>query len=141
MIICLVFLPLLSLQGLEGKLFGPVALTIIFALSGSLILSLTLIPVLASFMLKTGQHGEPLLMRLLIAATAGLLQRCTRLPAACLCDRRGRHWARGRSPTAPIGKTFMPTMDEGSVIMQITKLPSINLASQHRRRSPVQRTF
>jgi hypothetical protein len=48
LIICLVFLPLLTLQGLEGKLFAPVALTIVFALAGSLLLSLTVIPVLAS---------------------------------------------------------------------------------------------
>ena len=51
-IIVIVFLPLLTLQGLEGKLFMPVALTIVFALSGSLLLSLTVIPVLASFLLK-----------------------------------------------------------------------------------------
>ncbi|HMM73969.1 MAG TPA: efflux RND transporter permease subunit [Rhodocyclaceae bacterium] len=51
-IIALVFLPLLSLQGLEGKLFAPVALTIVFALAGSLLLALTLVPVLASFGLK-----------------------------------------------------------------------------------------
>ena len=61
-IICLVFLPLLSLQGLEGKLFAPVALTIIFALSGSLVLSLTLVPVIASMALKPA-HGEAWLMR------------------------------------------------------------------------------
>ena len=49
LIIALVFLPLVSLEGLEGKLFAPVALTIIFALVGSLVLALTLVPVLASF--------------------------------------------------------------------------------------------
>jgi cobalt-zinc-cadmium resistance protein CzcA len=52
-VIIIVFLPLLTLQGLEGKLFIPVALTIVFALSGSLILSLTVIPVLASYLLKS----------------------------------------------------------------------------------------
>ncbi|MCF6200089.1 MAG: efflux RND transporter permease subunit, partial [Hyphomicrobiaceae bacterium] len=65
-IICLVFLPLLALQGLEGKLFAPVALTIIFALSASLILSLTIIPVLSSYALKSGVHKEPFLMRVLM---------------------------------------------------------------------------
>ena len=64
LIICLVFLPLLSLQGLEGKLFAPVALTIVFALSGSLILSLTLIPVLSSYLLGAGSHREAWLMRI-----------------------------------------------------------------------------
>jgi cobalt-zinc-cadmium resistance protein CzcA len=59
LIIITVFLPLLTLQGLEGKLFTPVALTIMFALAGSLILSLTVIPVLASFLLKKVSHDEP----------------------------------------------------------------------------------
>ncbi|WP_164034160.1 efflux RND transporter permease subunit, partial [Serratia marcescens] len=63
LIIALVFLPLLSLQGLEGKLFAPVALTIVFALAGSLLLALTLVPVLSSFGLKSGHHGEPWIMR------------------------------------------------------------------------------
>ena len=53
LIIIIVFVPLLTLQGLEGKLFIPVALAIIFALAGSLLLALTVIPVATSFLLKT----------------------------------------------------------------------------------------
>ena len=64
-IIIIVFLPLLSLQDLEGKLFSPVALTISFALGGSLLLSLTAIPVFASFLIKRSAHGEPWLPRTL----------------------------------------------------------------------------
>ncbi|MFZ2237259.1 MAG: efflux RND transporter permease subunit, partial [Dokdonella sp.] len=56
LIIALTFLPLLTLQGLEGKLFAPVALTIVFALSASLLASLTFIPVLASYLMKEGAH-------------------------------------------------------------------------------------
>lgn len=126
LIICLVFLPLLSLQGLEGKLFAPVALTIIFALSGSLVLSLTLIPVLASFGLKPGQHSEPLLMRALTAGYRPLIKACLAfpLPVYALAT-----LGIGLVVVAygAIGKSFMPTMDEGAVIMQITKHPSINL--------------
>jgi cobalt-zinc-cadmium resistance protein CzcA len=66
-IIVIVFLPLLTLQGLEGKMFGPVALTIIFALSASLLLSLTVVPVLASYLIKRGVHHEPWLVRKLAA--------------------------------------------------------------------------
>jgi Putative silver efflux pump len=62
-IIVIVFLPLLTLQGLEGKLFIPVALTIVFALSASLLLSLTVIPVASSFLLARVRHGEPWLVR------------------------------------------------------------------------------
>ncbi len=67
LIIILVFLPLLSLQGLEGKLFRPVALTIVYALAGSLLLSLTVIPVLSSFLITSGVHQEPWLPRKLSA--------------------------------------------------------------------------
>ena len=59
LIIIIVFIPLLTLQGLEGKLFSPVALTIVFALSGSLVLSLTVIPVISSLLLKKSAHEEP----------------------------------------------------------------------------------
>ena len=125
-IIALVFLPLLSLQGLEGKLFAPVALTIVFALVGSLLLALTLVPVLASFGLKSGKHAEPWFMR-------QITPRYERLLDAAFANRRlvyvlsaiGLILA-GLAYSA-VGKTFMPTMDEGSVIVQLTKLPSINL--------------
>jgi len=58
-IIIIVFLPLMTLQGLEGKLFIPVALTIVFALAASLLLSLTIVPMLSSFLLKQAGHDEP----------------------------------------------------------------------------------
>ncbi|MFA5950062.1 MAG: CusA/CzcA family heavy metal efflux RND transporter [Hyphomicrobium sp.] len=126
LIICLVFLPLLSLEGLEGKLFGPVALTIVFALSGSLVLSLTLIPVLTSFLLASNAHGDPLLMRLISKGYRVLLRACLAFPypvyAVAVASLGLVVVAYGA-----VGKTFMPTMDEGAVIMQITKLPSINL--------------
>ncbi|MBS0241677.1 MAG: efflux RND transporter permease subunit [Proteobacteria bacterium] len=127
-IICLVFLPLLSLQGLEGKLFSPVAVTIIIALSASLVLSLTVIPVLASYLIPRHAHSEPWLMRLLSRGYARLLGFCLDHPVPvyvlALVGMIGAGWA-----YASIGKIFMPSMDEGSVIMQTTKLPSINLKS------------
>ena len=128
LIICLVFLPLLSLQGLEGKLFGPVALTIVFALSGSLVLSLTLIPVLSSFLLRAGHHGEPILMRILSRGYRTLLRSALAFPLPVYLIAAAGMAAMVVAYGA-VGKAFMPTMDEGSVIMQVTKLPSINLAS------------
>ncbi len=128
LIICLVFLPLLSLQGLEGKLFGPVALTIVFALSGSLVLSLTLIPVLSSFLLRAGHHGEPILMRILSRGYRTLLKSALAFPLPVYLIAAAGMAAMVVAYGA-VGKAFMPTMDEGSVIMQVTKLPSINLAS------------
>ena len=128
LIICLVFLPLLSLQGLEGKLFAPVALTIVFALSGSLVLSLTLIPVLSSFVLRGGAHKSPILMRVLDAGYRPLLRFCLAHPLPVYIVAAAGVAAMVVAYLA-IGKTFMPTMDEGSVIMQTLKLPSINLAA------------
>ncbi|KAK0366241.1 hypothetical protein LTR94_003865 [Friedmanniomyces endolithicus] len=125
-IIALVFLPLLSLEGLEGKLFAPVALTIIFALAGSLLIALTLVPVLASLGLKAGHHGEPWIMRKLTPRYRALLdgafgrKRLVYGLAALGLVLAGLAYG-------AVGKTFMPSMDEGSVIVQTAKLPTINL--------------
>ncbi|TKV43834.1 cytochrome-c peroxidase [Sphingobium sp. MP9-4] len=125
-IIALVFLPLLSLEGLEGKLFAPVALTIIFALAGSLLIALTLVPVLASLGLKPGHHGEPWIMRKLTPRYRALLdgafgrKRLVYGLAALGLVLAGLAYG-------AVGKTFMPSMDEGSVIVQTAKLPTINL--------------
>jgi len=125
-IICLVFLPLLSLQGLEGKLFAPVALTIIFALSGSLLLSLTLIPVIASLLLKPGAQDEPWLMRQIMPRYSGALAAVLARPRRLFIGVAAAFAAAAIAYFA-VGKTFMPTMDEGAIVMQYAKLPSINL--------------
>ncbi|MGZ5053771.1 MAG: efflux RND transporter permease subunit [Methylobacter sp.] len=126
LIIIIVFLPLLTLQGLEGKLFTPVALTIVFALSGSLVLSLTVIPVIASYLLKKVSHEEPWLPR--------QLQKLYQ-PALAWCLENSKKVFIGAGSLlvltvlvfTQIGSTFMPTMDEGDIIVQLEKLPSITL--------------
>ncbi len=126
-IIAIVFLPLLTLEGLEGKLFAPVALTIVLALASALVLSLTLVPVLAYYLLKVKQgHHEPWLMRQLSPRYSALLT------AAFARQRRvftmaGISLALAGGAYAMTGKTFLPVMDEGSIIVQLTKLPSISL--------------
>jgi cobalt-zinc-cadmium resistance protein CzcA len=125
-IIIIVFLPLLTLQGLEGKLFIPVALSIVFALAGSLVLSLTVIPVLASFLLKHGAHGEPWLVRRANAIYAPILEWALRRPKVVVSAALAALLA--TALVYPfIGKTFMPTMDEGDMIIGLEKLPSISL--------------
>lgn len=125
-IIIIVFVPLLTLQGLEGKLFSPVALTIVYALGGSLLLSLTVIPVLASLLLGKQVHHEPWLPRRLRALYQPLLHaglahpRPVIIASLCLLLLTAAAYTR-------IGKTFMPTLDEGDIIVQTEKLPSINL--------------
>lgn len=126
LIIIIVFLPLLSLQGLEGKMFGPVALTIVFALSASLLLSLTVVPVLASWLLKRGRHHEPWLVRKLNAIYAPLLDWALN-HSRTLVIGAGVTLVAAAGAYTLLGKTFMPTMDEGDMIMQLEKLPSISL--------------
>ena len=125
-IIAIVFLPLLTLQGLEGKLFGPVAMTIVFALTGSLLLSLTVIPALGSYVLKSGHHGDPWLPRTALAIYTPILNAVLRRPLPAVVVAVGMLIA--AAVIYPfVGKTFMPTMDEGDLIMQLEKLPSISL--------------
>src|SRR5574343_116560 len=139
-IIILVFLPLLTLQGLEGKMFGPVALTIVFALASSLLLALTVVPVLASWPIQRGVHSNPWLVRKLAALYDRVL-------ATALAH--GRPFVIGSlvallaaaGAFGLLGKSFMPTMDEGDLIMQLEKLPSIGLEQTIAIDSAVQRAI
>ena len=125
-IIIIVFLPLLTLQGLEGKLFGPVTMTIVFALLGSLLVSLTLVPALASVLVNASSHKEPWLARTLSTIYQPTLdwalnhQRLVAIAAGVLLVVTAVVYPR-------VGKTFMPTMDEGDLIIQLETIPSINL--------------
>jgi cobalt-zinc-cadmium resistance protein CzcA len=126
LIIIIVFLPLLTLQGLEGKLFIPVALTIVFALGASLLLSLTVIPVLASYLIGRVSHEEPRLVKLLQAiyrpALSWALTHTRSVAGAAMLL-----LVLAALVYTQIGKSFMPTMDEGDLIVQLEKLPSISL--------------
>jgi cobalt-zinc-cadmium resistance protein CzcA len=126
-IIMIVFLPLLTLQGLEGKLFAPVAFTILFALAASLLLSLTVIPVFSVMLISTKHHQEPWVVRHALRLYDPILKwvlKKSNVVIACavvlLLITVGVY--------TQIGKTFMPTMDEGDIILGTEKLPSITLA-------------
>jgi cobalt-zinc-cadmium resistance protein CzcA len=125
-IIAIVFLPLLTLEGLEGKLFSPVALTIVFALAASLLLALTVIPVLASFLLKRGSHEDPWLLRKAQGLYTPMLDRALAKPKIVYLT-AGVLMLVAVGVYPLIGKTFMPTMDEGDILVQLEKLPSISL--------------
>ncbi len=126
LIIIIVFVPLLTLQGLEGKLFIPVALAIIFALAGSLLLALTVVPVTTSFLLKAGSHREPWLIRLASRLYAPTLDWAMRNERKVMVVAVTALVAAGYAYTQ-LGKTFMPTMDEGDIIVSVEALPSVNL--------------
>ena len=126
LIIIIVFVPLLTLQGLEGKLFIPVALAIIFALAASLLLALTVVPVATSFLLKARPHGEPWLMRVALRAYAKALTWALANPRKVGAAALAGLVAAGILYTQ-VGKTFMPAMDEGDIIVSVEALPSVNL--------------
>ena len=145
LIIVAVFLPLFSLTGLEGKMFSPLAITITFALIGSLLMSLTVIPVMASFIMKTHIHDQTgeadgWLMRVLkfiylpvmnaalrFRKTAVVLALIALLATATLFPH--------------IGKEFMPIMDEGSTVILLEKDPSITLEKSLAMDAPIQKAM
>ncbi len=125
-IIATVFTPLLSLQGLEGRLFGPVALTIGFALGAALLLSLTVVPVLSAYLLKAGVAQEPWLVRKMHGFYDPLLAAVVRRPLVLILAA-----VAGIVTTAVvyprIGSTFMPVMDEGTPVVTIRKHATVSL--------------
>ncbi len=125
-IIITVFLPLLSLEGLEGRLFAPVALTIAFALASALVCSLTVVPAMSVSMLQPGHADEPWLVRKIASYYEPLLSYALRHPL-----RIGSLAVLGlilaAMAYARIGQTFMPVMDEGTPIITVRKHPTISV--------------
>ena len=128
LIIMIVFLPVLTLEGIEGKLFRPMALTMIFALLGSLVLSLTLMPVLASLLLP--QHDErartpagPLGQARLYAGPgpcfAAAQWSCSWRPWRC-------SWAAAFLATR-MGGEFLPRLGEGAIVGTTVRLAGISV--------------
>ena len=125
-IIILVFLPLLSLQGMEGKMFGPLALTIAIALTVSLILSFTLTPMLCSYLLKGGAEHDTWLLAKLKRPYLKMLHFCVANPKKVVIAALGALAASlGLVPL--LGTAFIPTMQEGSVTPVIVRVPKISL--------------
>ncbi|MDP1657234.1 MAG: CusA/CzcA family heavy metal efflux RND transporter [Hylemonella sp.] len=125
-IIMLVFLPLMTLQGIEGKMFAPLALTIVIALGASLLVSLFLSPVLCSYILKGGADHDTRFIAVLKTAYLKLLDRALSRQRATLAVAVGL--LLGSLALFPfLGKSFMPTMKEGALTPQINRVPSISL--------------
>ncbi|HEY6724371.1 MAG TPA: CusA/CzcA family heavy metal efflux RND transporter [Polyangiaceae bacterium] len=137
-IIMIVYLPILGLRGVEGKMFGPMALTVVFALVGSLICALTLMPVLASFFLRQVSEREPWLFRLAKRIYQPLLPRALRHRRLTFFSAVGVFLASlGLIPF--LGAEFMPRLDEGAIAMQVWRLPSVSLEQSNRVSTIVER--
>ncbi len=139
-IITLVYFPILSLTGIEGKMFRPMAATVIFALAGSLLLAVTVMPVLASFFLKPSEEREPWLMRKL---------RRWYEPALNWVMPRPRTTALGAAAIFGVsmvvflflGSEFIPRLDEGDITIQAWRLPSISMTESINSSMAIERTL
>ncbi|PHS28456.1 MAG: CusA/CzcA family heavy metal efflux RND transporter [Robiginitomaculum sp.] len=125
-IIIIVFMPLFTLDGLEGKLFKPMAFNISFAMAGSMLLTLTLIPVLASLILKPKEEKDTFLVRwikkiYLPMLAFGLRRKAVVVGSAVILLIASL----GLFPF--LGKEFMPQLQEGSIMWRVTSIPSTSL--------------
>jgi len=128
LIIALTFVPLLTLQGMEGKMFIPLALTVVIALLSSLVLSMTVVPVLAALLIKprVTKEGGRLLERgrwLYRQMLEGALCRTRLVVLAAAGVLVG-----GAALVPFIGREFVPIMDEGTIVVNVMRLPSISLS-------------
>jgi len=128
LIIMIVYLPILTLEGVEGKMFRPMALTVIFALLGSMVLSVTLMPVLASLLLpKKIDEREPFLMRLAQRINAPILRLCLNhklvVMGFALCV-----LVVAFGMIAPnLGSEFIPRLSEGAVVINVVRLAGTDI--------------
>lgn len=139
-IIILVYLPLLGLTGIEGKMFGPMAATVVFALMGSLVFALVLMPVLAAVLLQQAEEHETRLLRVAHAVYEPVLAFSIR-----------RRWLVTSAAVAAfvasaalgtqLGAEFVPKLDEGAVAIQIIRPPSVSLEESVLQAGAVERSL
>ena len=127
LIIMIVYLPILTLQGMEGKLFSPMALTVVFALGGSLVLSLTLMPVLASLFLPTkAKEREPLIVRFAKRVYGPVLLYVLRARVAVLTTVAvalvGAVWM-----ASGLGAVFIPRLSEEAIVINTVRLAGVSI--------------
>ncbi|MCB9772637.1 MAG: efflux RND transporter permease subunit [Candidatus Omnitrophica bacterium] len=125
-IIIIVFLPLFTLEGMEGKMFSPMAYTISIALFASLILSLTVSPVLSSYFLKGGKDEDVFILRMIKKSYLPLLNQAIKKKGFVVVTTVGLFLA-SLALFPFLGTEFIPILDEGSLTPQIIRLPSISL--------------
>jgi len=126
-IIMIVYLPILSLTGIEGKMFKPMALTVVFALLGSLLLSLTYVPAAMTFLLKGKvSEGESFLIRFVKRGYRPALVFITRRRAQALAVATALVFI-SAAIFPLLGSEFIPRLDEGSIAIEARLMPSVSL--------------
>lgn len=138
-IIIIVYIPILALEGVEGKMFKPMALTVIFALIGSLILSFTLMPVLASYFLKKSTHDkETFIIRKVKKYYLPLVAKTIKNPKITAAV-AGIIFLLSLIFVPFMGAEFIPRLDEGSIALQAWRLPSVSLEESVRNSSMIEK--
>ncbi|MHB9021281.1 MAG: efflux RND transporter permease subunit [Halothiobacillus sp.] len=126
LIIIVVFLPLFSLTGLEGKLFKPMALTITFAMVGSLLLTMTLVPVMSALILKPKEEKDTFIVKwakkLYLPLLDWALENKKKVFSGALVL-----LVASVAMIPFLGKEFMPTLQEGGIMFRVTSIPSTSL--------------
>jgi cobalt-zinc-cadmium resistance protein CzcA len=142
LIIMVVYLPILTLTGVEGKLFRPMALTVIFALLGSALVSMTLMPVLASFALRKGVkgHHEPRLVGFLKRLYRPVLTWSLTHAKAVLITAVLLVLGAGAAATQ-LGSEFVPRLSEGTVVINTVRLAEVSLTESVRYGSQLERVL
>jgi len=137
-IILLVFAPILTLEGVEGKTFQPMAATLMLALVGAFIFSFTFVPAMAALFVREpkmqgGEHGhsddgehETRLIRFVRAKVEPVIRRVVMRPRAVFAG-AVLMLAIGLTAFVSLGREFMPTLDEGNLAMQALRVPSTSL--------------
>jgi heavy metal efflux system protein len=139
-IIIVVFLPLFALEGLEGKMFKPMAFNIAFAMAGSLILSLTLVPVLASLILKPKEERDTWLVARIKRSYRPLLDKSLANKRVVVISAVVALLA-SLALFPFLGKEFMPQLQEGSIMWRVTGIPSTSLNESIRTSNRISEAF
>jgi heavy metal efflux system protein len=127
LIVIIVFLPILSLQGMEGKMFRPMAFTFMTALSSALVLAVTVMPVMASlFLARHVKERETFVVRWIKLAYQPMLSFAMKHPSGMFAGSVGL-FAISILLAASFGVEFVPKLDEGDIAIQATRLPSVSL--------------
>ena len=128
LIILIVYLPILTLEGIEGKLFRPMALTVIFALAGSMVLSMTLMPALASLLLpRRISEREPLLLRIIKTVYVPILKQTMQYKSAVLIFGATVLFVAFGMVAPRLGSEFVPRLSEGAITLGTVRLAGTSL--------------
>lgn len=142
LIIMIVYLPILTLEGIEGKMFRPMALTVIFALMGSMVLSLTLMPVLASWLLpKKVEEHEPFLMRVAHAIHYPVLQFAMHHKLAVIGFAASVLIVAFGMIAPNLGSEFVPRLSEGAIAIGVVRLAGTDLDESIRYNTEMERVI